>query len=146
MIMSFVQVAFGLFHFITVLLGFIRDPVIGGDASEGNGASAYREDRSPMFTLNLWSLDLFVYVLSLFGVILLVACLFAQKAIRNVNLGGNMRFMWVLLWLLPFQIFCGIGLFDYYSVNYVTTRHSWSSPAMLWVRNLYWYASRPCLG
>ena len=144
MIMSLVQVAFGLFHLITVMLGVIQDPVVGGDASEGEGASDDGEDQTPMFTLTLWSLENFVYVLSFFGVILLISCLVAQKAIRNVNLSGNIRFMWVLFWLLPIQIFCAIGLFDYYNVNYVTTKHRWSSPTMLWVRDLYWYA-RSCL-
>lgn len=137
MIMSLVQVSFGLFHFITVLLGVIQDPVIGGDASEGNGVPDDGEDQVPMLTMTLWSLETFVYFLSIFGVILLIACLVAQKAIRNVNLGGNIRFMWVLLWLLPIQIFCAIGLFDYYNVNYVTTKHRWLSPTMVWVRDLY---------
>lgn len=143
--MSLVQVSFGLFHFITVLLGVIQDPVIGGDASEGNGVPDDGEDQVPMLTMTLWSLETFVYFLSIFGVILLIACLVAQKAIRNVNLGGNIRFMWVLLWLLPIQIFCAIGLFDYYNVNYVTTKHRWLSPTMVWVRDLYWYASRSFL-
>ena len=43
--------------------------------------------------------------------VLLIASMLAQRAIRDVNLVGSVRYMWVLLWLLPIQIFCTIGLF-----------------------------------
>jgi len=47
----------------------------------------------------------------------------------------SVRFMWTLFWLLPIQIFLMIGLFDYYGVMYVYTKHWWDEPGMAWFRS-----------
>ena len=65
--------------------------------------------------------------------------MFARRAIRDVNLVGSVRFMWVLFWLLPVQVFFMIGLFDYYYVNEVKTKHWWDDPSMRQPREIFCY-------
>ena len=74
-------------------------------------------DDSPFINGVLWSLQLFVYFLSIVSAILGITCLFARRWLRDVNLVGSVRFMWTLLWVLPLQIYFMIGLFDYYNVR-----------------------------
>ena len=49
----------------------------------------------------------------------------------------SVRYMWALLWLLPLEIFFMIGLFDYYKVNEVYTKHWWENPSMKFSRELF---------
>lgn len=85
----------------------------------------------------LWSLQLFVYFLSIVSAILGITCLFARRWLRDVNLVGSVRFMWTLLWVLPLQIYFMIGLFDYYNVNIVYTKHWWDDPINEYSREIF---------
>ena len=115
MFMCVIQIGFGLLWFLKTLLGFEGD-------NEGQEMFSHTDDDTPLLVAlarDLGSLELFVYTQAIFNGLLLVACLVAQRSIRNVNITSNLRFMWVLLWLIPIQIFSGIGLFDTYGVNSV---------------------------
>lgn len=90
-----------------------------------------------LVSLDFWALESFVYYLTVINFVLLVACGMAHRAIRDVNLVGSVRFMWVLFWLLPLQIFCMIGLFDANSVNKVTIKHFWDDPTLSFVREFF---------
>jgi len=95
------------------------------------------DEDKPFISFDLWSLELFVLLLSVINLALLIASLLAQRAIRDVNLVGSVRFMWVLFWLLPLQIFCMVGLFDTYNVNGVTIKHWWDDPLMAFIREMF---------
>lgn len=142
---SVVQIALGIFLFVVTVLGVKQTNEYY--ANEANTQSLTTTGISKTVTLkksddsltdvasaDLWNLMLFVWILSVVSLVLLLASYFAQKAIRNVNLVRSVRFMWTLFWLLPIQIFLMIGLFDYYGVMDVYTKHWWDEPSMAWFR------------
>jgi len=47
------------------------------------------------------------------------------------------RYMWVLFWLLPLQIFCMIGVIDTHRVNIVQVKHWWDDPLFTVTRDLF---------
>jgi hypothetical protein len=83
-------------------------------------------DDSPFINGVLWSLQLFVYFLSIVSAILGITCLFARRWLRDVNLVGSVRFMWTL-----------IGLFDYYNVQIVYTKHWWDNSLNEYSREIF---------
>lgn len=52
------------------------------------------------------------------------------------SLVGTLLFA-VLLYLLPFEIFFVVSLFDFYNVTYVWIRQWWNVPSMAWFRETY---------
>lgn len=129
----FVQIASGLFLLITVLMGYKQHAQIGAESR-----LYYEGDKDkPIVTQDLWSLTTFVYFLAGINVILLIAAMLAQRAIRYVNLTKSVRYMWVLFWILPLQIFFSIGLFDYNQVMEVWTKHWWDDKSLSWYRELF---------
>jgi hypothetical protein len=45
------------------------------------------------------------------------------KVIQRVDLVRAIRYLWVLLWIVPFEIFFNISLFDYHRVTLVWIKH-----------------------
>jgi hypothetical protein len=141
-----VQIALGLFVFVVTLLGVKRTNMYNADALSSGADSAKftpntttisDEVLTDVVSADLWNLMLFTWLLSVVNLILLIASFFAQKAIRNMNLVRSVRFMWTLFWLLPIQIFCMIGLFDYFGVMEVYTKHWWDQGGMTWFRSKF---------
>jgi hypothetical protein len=93
----------------------------------------YREALTP----NLWMMSGSLLFLSFVGFVLLITLILSIPAIRRVNLVGALRFMWVLHWILPLQIFLCTALFDYHNVTDVWIRHWWHSPSMAWYRRIF---------
>lgn len=111
---------------------------VGGYLFSTNFIGHYNgADDDPFINGVLWSLQLFVYFLSIVSAILGITCLFARRWLRDVNLVGSVRFMWLLLWVLPLQIYFMIGLFDYYNVNTVYTKHWWDNPINEYSREIF---------
>jgi len=119
-----IQILIGVFLFVVKYTGY-----------SGVDDNLEDEDKA-LVSAELWSLELFVYCLSLVNIVLLVASFLAQRAIREVNLVGSVRYMWTLLWIAPLQIFFMIGLFDYYNVNNVHTEKWWDDPSMSTAREI----------
>ena len=90
--------------------------------------SIYKQALSP----NLWSIGVNLLILSIVGLVLLVTIILAIPAIRQVNLLGAIRFMWVLFWILPLQIFLVIALIDYHNVTEVWIKHWWENASFAW--------------
>lgn len=129
-----VQICAGVFLFVVGFIGYKAE-----EEEVNNGATMETEDNEdkPLVSAELWSIELFVYCLSVVSIVLLVASLLAQRAIREVNLVGSVRYMWCLFWVTPIQIFFMIGLFDYYSVNEVTVKHWWDDPSFSTAREFF---------
>lgn len=72
----------------------------------------------------------------------LVAMFRSRSALRDVDLPGNLRFMWFMLWLIPIQVYLAISMFDYHNVTDVYVVHWWNARAMAWYRSM---VSRYCL-
>lgn len=105
-----IQICLGVFLFLLKSTGFVEDD--GDESLEG-------EKDKPLVSLNLWSLGLFVFCLSVVNAVLLISAILAQRAIREVNLVGSVRFMWSLFWLLPIQIFFMFGLLGKFPFQYL---------------------------
>mmetsp|Transcript_2879 Transcript_2879/g.5258 ORF Transcript_2879/g.5258 Transcript_2879/m.5258 type:complete len:751 (-) Transcript_2879:1131-3383(-) len=123
-----IQIIGGVLLFMVRFTGYVE--------KDKNEASEPDEDK-PLVTIDLWSLELFVFCLSVINLVLLIASVLAQRAIRDVNLVNSVRFMWVLFWLLPIQIFCMIGLFDVHQVNETKIKHWWEDPSMKSMRSVF---------
>jgi len=75
------------------------------------------------------------------AVFLLIAAFLVARAIRQVNLAGLVRYYWALRWLLPIELFCAIGLFDFHKVTEVVIKHWFNDPSLEWFRDRYCEAS-----
>ena len=89
-------------------------------------------------TPNLWNLTGHIYALGMEAVILIGTAVYGQCIMKSDgNIVGAIRYLWALLWLLPFEIFLVIGLFDYHRVVEVWIKHWWTTPSMEWFRELF---------
>jgi hypothetical protein len=123
---------FGVGIFIMVV--FLSNRIV--DRNLGEGVS-YRDYYKEALTPNLWMMSGSLLILSVVGFVLLVTMILTIPVIRQVNLIGAIRFMWVLYWILPLQIFLVIALFDYHNVTDVWIKHWWTSPSMAWFRYVF---------
>ena len=128
-----VQIASGLFLLITVLMGYAQSAQSAADTKVYYEADTDK----PLVTQDLWSLTMFIYFLAAINLVLLISAMLAQRAIRYVNLTKSVRYMWVLFWILPLQIFFSIGLFDYNQVMEVWTKHWWDDKSLSWYRGIF---------
>lgn len=87
--------------------------------------------------LNFWNLNGAVYGLGILAFIIFVSAIMTVRVIQNVNLMGAIRYLWVLLWMAPFEILFVIGLFDYFRVTDVWIKHWWRDKAMAWFRYFF---------
>jgi hypothetical protein len=87
--------------------------------------------------VNLWNINSTVFVMGLLASGNMLATFLAVRVIRNVNLNGALRFLWLLLWVIPFEIFFVIALFDYFRVTNVWIKHWWRDDTMAWFRNKF---------
>lgn len=71
------------------------------------------------FVPNLWNPSSSLTSVGLFGFIILVTNLVALRAIQEVNLLGAIRYLWVITWTVPFEIYFSISLFG---------RKQWNAP------------------
>jgi len=128
---------FALWQFgvgIFVLVAFLSDTIVDRNLGE---EISYRTYYREALTPNLWMMSGSLLILSIVGFVLLVTMILTIPVIRQVNLIGAIRFMWVLYWILPLQIFLVIALFDYHNVTDVWIKHWWTSPSMAWFRSLF---------
>jgi len=137
---------------LNVLVGFVAIFQVGSALFLGivNGAPALA-DRSLETTteeereaqsygarnLTVWHLSIAVYMVGIEAFILVVSAILTVRVVRNVNLVGAIRYLWVLLWVLPFAIFFNIGLYDYFRATDVWVRHYWRDPTMAWYRESF---------
>jgi hypothetical protein len=75
------------------------------------------------FAPNFWNLNGPTFSIGILAFILIVTCSCTIRVIREVDLVGAIRYLWVLLWIVPFEIFFTISLYDYHNVTSVWIRH-----------------------
>lgn len=86
---------------------------------------------------NAWNLNGSIWFLGLLGLILLVSILLTIRAIQNVSINVFIRFLWLLLWVIPLEVFFMIGLFDYFRVTDVWIKYWWRDRTLAWFRHIY---------
>ena len=50
--------------------------------------------------------------------VIIITCYFTMRVIRVVDLVGAIRYLWVILWILPFEFFFNISLFVSFGRSY----------------------------
>jgi hypothetical protein len=75
------------------------------------------------FAPHLWNLNGAAFAVGILGFVLIITCFCTIRVIKVVDLVGAIRYLWVLLWLFPFELFFNISLFDYHQVTGVWIRH-----------------------
>jgi len=128
---------FALWQFgvgIFILVVFLSTSVVDRNLEPGTKYTQYYKEA---LTPNLWMMSGSLLILSVVGFVLFITMVLTIPVIRRVNLVGAIRFMWVLYWVLPLQIFFVIALFDYHNVTDVWIKHWWGAPSMAWFRNVF---------
>jgi hypothetical protein len=103
---SVVQVGSALFLFCVMFLpNIVEREVVAQAEDDENGFK---------IIVNIWNINTHVFALGVLASANLFASIITIRVIRNVNLVGAIRYLWLLLWVIPFQIYFVIGLFDYF--------------------------------
>jgi hypothetical protein len=89
------------------------------------------------FAPHLWNLNGASFAVGILGFILMFTCFGIIRVIKVVDLVGAIRYLWVLLWLLPFELFFNISLFDYHSVTGVWIKHWYVASASVYSVGLW---------
>jgi hypothetical protein len=115
---------------------FLLIALYSTDLVNRHDAVLVKSSESLGFNLDLWNLNGSVTLTGIVGLVILITVTYTLRMVREVNLRGNIRYFWTLLWLLPLRIFLVISLFDYHRVTEVWVRHWWYLPSMAWFRKL----------
>ncbi len=75
------------------------------------------------FSPHLWNLNGAALSIGILAFILMVTCSCTIRVVREVDLVGVIRYLWVVLWIVPFEIFFNISLYDYHNVTKVWISH-----------------------
>lgn len=94
-------------------------------------------NESPGITPNLWNINGSIFLLAIIGTFGLITMFYTLGVVREVNLVGTIRYMWVMVWLIPLQIFVVISVVDYHRVTDVWLRHWWTVPSLAWFRSMF---------
>ena len=63
----------------------------------------------------LWNVNTFVFLAGLLGALVFFIMIYARRRVfKELDLAGSLRFLWLMLWIVPLQIFCAIGMFGKY--------------------------------
>jgi hypothetical protein len=75
------------------------------------------------FAPHLWNLNGATFSVGILAFILMLTCFCTIRVMREVDLVGAIRYLWVIFWIVPFEIFFNVSLYDTYSVTVVWIRH-----------------------
>jgi len=78
-----------------------------------------------------------IVVIACLAFVLLFTCFWTTRIVKEVDLVGALRFLWLLLWILPVAAFLNITAFDYYDVTSAWIRHNWNSIQLWWFRTQF---------
>ena len=135
--LNYLCAMFALWQFgvgIFILFVFLSNSIVDRNLNEDLPYSQYAMEA---LTPNLWMMSGSLLALSIVGFFLFCTMIVTVPIIRRVNLVGAIKYMWVLYWILPLQIFLVIALFDYHSVTDVWIKHWWDNPSMAWFRSFF---------
>ena len=75
------------------------------------------------FAPNFWNLNGATFAVGVLALFIIVTCICTSRIIKEVDLVGAIRYLWVVLWIIPCETFFDISLFDYHRVTGVWLRH-----------------------
>ena len=117
----------------------MQSPLSSVDRDVANQTELETRRRQNEFEVltNVWNINGSVWFLGVLALIVLVSIGLTIRVIRNVNLVGVVRFLWVILWVLPLQAAMVVGLFDYFHVTQVWIKYWWRDRTMAWFRHRF---------
>lgn len=89
-----------------LLIVLISKSIVDRQAQYVDRFDEYKE-RVP----SLWNVNTFVLAAGVLGFCLLVVMICARRVFRDLDLTGSLRFMWCMLWIIPLEVYCTIGMF-----------------------------------
>ncbi len=66
---------------------------------------------------NLWNNNAILVLIGGFAFVLLCTCFWTIRIVKEMDLVHALRFLWILLWILPIVAFLNITAFDFYEVT-----------------------------
>lgn len=131
---TLIQIGMGCFIGCTLLLN--RDAHYNERVDDiltmNKGSSLFKE----IIISNIWTPSGHVLAMAIMGIVLFVTMIVTRKYVLHVNILGAIRYLWILYWLIPMEMFFVIALFDYHRVTDVWIKHWWSGSSMVWFRKL----------
>mmetsp|Transcript_2288 Transcript_2288/g.4900 ORF Transcript_2288/g.4900 Transcript_2288/m.4900 type:complete len:471 (-) Transcript_2288:432-1844(-) len=93
------------------------------------------EDNYSIVVPTIWNLIWIIFLLGIIGLVIFIFSFFAIKTIKEVILAGAMRFYWLLIWMIPVEIFFIVSLFDWRTFTKTLAVHWWAKPSFSLIRN-----------
>mmetsp|Transcript_13315 Transcript_13315/g.14909 ORF Transcript_13315/g.14909 Transcript_13315/m.14909 type:complete len:726 (-) Transcript_13315:1524-3701(-) len=87
--------------------------------------------------IHIWNNNGSVVIIGCLALVLIMCVFWTVRIIKEVDLVGALRFLWLLLWILPLEAFLNISAFDYHHVTSIWVKHYWNSEQMWWFRKKY---------
>ncbi|GKY94251.1 hypothetical protein MPSEU_000390900 [Mayamaea pseudoterrestris] len=93
-------------------------------------------NNGPAFSISetLWNMNGRMLLTGFFSFVSGCASVFTWRVVRDVDLLGAIRYLWVLVWILPCFLFCVVSLIDRFDTTIIWVQHFWRSPQMAWFR------------
>lgn len=86
------------------------------------------------FSPHFWNCNGATFSIGILAFLLMIACSHTIRIAKEVDYSRATRSLWIVLWIMPFEIFFNISLYDYYNVSVVWIRHWWVQNQMSWFR------------
>lgn len=102
-----------------LLVVMLSDTLVNRDAQH-----VERADNSETVP-SLWNINTIIFLAGFLGTIVFLVMVLARRVFRELDLTGGLRFMWVMLWIIPLEVFATVGMFDYHGVSEVWITHWW---------------------
>jgi hypothetical protein len=86
------------------------------------------------FAPHFWNCNGATLSIGILAFFLILTCSCTIRGTKEVDFVRAIRCLWIVLWIVPFEIFFNISLYDYYNVTEVWIRHWWLDGQMSWFR------------
>jgi len=86
-------------------------------ARNGEAQDADIQDNSEQYEFYLWNNNGSIVVIGCLAFVLMCTCFWTTRIVKEVDLVGALRFLWLLLWILPVVAFLNITAFDQHNVT-----------------------------
>eukprot|EP00537_Pseudo-nitzschia_pungens_P009407 CAMPEP_0172379456 /NCGR_PEP_ID=MMETSP1060-20121228/69943_1 /TAXON_ID=37318 /ORGANISM="Pseudo-nitzschia pungens, Strain cf. cingulata" /LENGTH=755 /DNA_ID=CAMNT_0013107197 /DNA_START=33 /DNA_END=2300 /DNA_ORIENTATION=+ len=86
---------------------------------------------------HLWNNNGTVAFIGCLGVVLLFTCFWTIRIVKEVDLVGALRFLWLLLWILPIAACLNVVAFDYHGVTNIWIIHYWNAAQLFYFRQRF---------
>jgi hypothetical protein len=98
-VLATVQVTASVWYFV-----ILQNPIIVDRTIETETVREVANDNQFEVLTNVWNLNGPVWCLGILSCVVLFMVGLTIRVIRNVDLAGAIRFLWVILWVIPLEV------------------------------------------